>query len=67
MIIDRNDNEVVFRISGDINIDDLQEFADLFEFIEISGKSKATQKEVDKLVKNVKKGRWDKTNRELGL
>lgn len=67
MIIERNKDEVVFRLSGNINIDDLQDMTDLFEFKEISKKSKATQKDVDKLVKTIKKGRWEKTKNELGL
>ena len=56
MIIERKKNEVIFRLTGDIDVDDLQDMADLFEFKEISRKSKASQKDVDKLVKNVKKG-----------
>lgn len=67
MIIERNNNEVVFRLSGNINVDDLQDMTDLFEFMEISRKSKATQKDVDKLVKKVKKGRWEKSKRDLDL
>lgn len=67
MIIERSKDEVVFRLSGNINIDDLQDMTDLFEFKEISKKSKATQKDVDKLAKTIKKGRWEKTKNELGL
>lgn len=67
MIIERNKDEIVFRLSGNINIDDLQDMTDLFEFKEISKKSKATQKDVDKLVKTIKKGRWERTKDELGL
>ena len=67
MIIERNKDEVIFRLSGNINIDDLQDMTDLFEFKEIAEKSKATQKEVDKLVKIIKKGRWEKAKDKLGL
>lgn len=67
MIIERNKNEVVFRVSGNFSLEYLQDLIDLFEFKEISRKSKATQKEVDALVKEVKKGRWNKTKNELGL
>jgi hypothetical protein len=44
MIIERNKDEVVFRLSGNINVDDLQDMTDLFEFKEISKRSKATKK-----------------------
>ena len=47
--------------------EDLQNIANLFAFKEISQKSKATQKDVDGLVKKIKKGRWDKTKHKLGL
>ncbi len=67
MIIERNKDEVVFRISGNYSIDYLQDLLELFDFQEISKKSKATQEEVDDLVKEIKKGRWNKTKTELGL
>ncbi len=67
MIIERNKDEVIFKLSGNINIDDLQDMTDLFEFKEISKKSKATQKDVDQLVKTIKKGRWEKSRNELDL
>ncbi len=40
---------------GDINVDDLQDITDLFEFKEIAKKSKAKQIDVDTLVKQLKK------------
>ncbi|RDC64868.1 hypothetical protein [Adhaeribacter pallidiroseus] len=67
MIIERTENEVIFKFSGNINVDDLQDIADFLEFAELANKSKATQNEVDALVKTVKKGRWDKTKSRLGL
>ncbi|MCL6258040.1 hypothetical protein M3O96_03010 [Aquiflexum sp. TKW24L] len=67
MIIERSKDEVIFRLPGNTNIDDLQDLTDLFEFKEISGKSKAKQKEVDDLVKQIKKGRWEKSKNKLEL
>jgi hypothetical protein len=67
MIIERNKNEVVFRLQGNIDVDILQDMTDLFEFMEISSKSKATQQDIDKLVKTIKKGRWEKTRKKLDL
>ena len=64
MTIERVDNEIIFRVSGEINIEDLQDIADLLEFKEIS---KGVQHDVDELVKTVKKGRWEETSRKLGL
>lgn len=67
MIIERTSKEVVFRLPSTTKLEDLQEIANLFAFREISRNSKATQKEVDELTKKVKKGRWEKTKRKLGL
>jgi hypothetical protein len=67
MIIEASKNEVIFRFPGKMNVDELQDVADLLEFKEIARKSKATQAQVDKLVQSVKKGRWAKTKQKLGL
>lgn len=67
MIVERKKDEVVFRVSGNFSLEFLQDLTDFFEFKEISRKSKATQKEVDALAKEVKKGRWNKTRKQLGL
>lgn len=38
-----------------MNLDDLQDLTDLFEYKELTQKSKANQKDVDELVKTQKK------------
>jgi hypothetical protein len=67
MVIERTKDEVIFRLPATIDVDELQNLADWLEFKEIVKKSKATQKDVDSLLKEVKKGRWDRTKRELGM
>jgi hypothetical protein len=67
MIIERTPEEVIFRLPSSTKLEDLQDIADLFSFKEISAKSKATQKQVDDLVKKIKKGRWNKTKQKIGL
>jgi hypothetical protein len=67
MIIERTSKEVVFRLPASTKLEDLQEIANLFTFKGIARKSKASQKEVDALVKKIKKGRWAKTKRKVGL
>ena len=67
MMIERKNNEVVFRVSGEIDVDDLQDIADFLEFKETARNSKAVQKDVDELAKTVKKGRWEKAKKKLGL
>jgi hypothetical protein len=65
MIIERTKNEIIFRLPNNVNVDDLQDLTDLFEYKELTKKSKATQKDVDVLVKTLKKGRWGKTKQQL--
>ena len=65
MIIERTKKEIIFRLPNNINMDDLQDLSDLFEYKEITRKSKATQKDVDLLVKTIKKGRWEKTKQVI--
>ena len=60
MIIERTKGEVVIRLPGDINIDELQDMADWFQYLEVTRKSKAKQSDVDSLVNEIKKGRWEK-------
>ena len=65
MIIERTKSEIIIRLPGDINIDELHDLTDWFQYKEIARKSKATQKGVDVLVKQVKKGRWERTKANL--
>jgi len=65
MIIERTPSEIIFRFPKNMKLDDLQDLTDLFEFKELTKKSNATQKEVDDLVKVIKKGRWKKTKQQL--
>ena len=67
MIIERTNKEIIFRVPATMNIDELQDMADLLEFKEIAKKSKATQQDVDNLVKQIKKGRWVVTKNKLNL
>lgn len=48
-----------------MNLDALQDLDDLFEYNELTMNSKTSQKEVDDLVKTIKKGRWDNTKQQL--
>ena len=67
MIIERTSKEIIFRLPSTTKLEELQDIADLFTFNEISQKSKAKQKDVDALVKKIKKGRWAKTKKKIGL
>ena len=66
MIIERTVNEIIFSLPATMDIDELQYLSDLFQYKEIAAKSKATQEDVDNLVSEIKKGRWQKAKNELG-
>ena len=61
MIIERTKKEVVFRLPGNLSVDDLQDMTDWLEFIGLAKRSRAVQKDVNDLVKKIKKGRWART------
>ena len=65
MKVERTNSEVIIRIPASIDTSDLEEMVDFIRFKEITSKSKVTQKEVDSLVKKVKKGRWEKNRKRL--
>jgi hypothetical protein len=65
MIIERTKNEVIIRLSSTIDTSDLEEMVDFIRFKEITSKSKATQDQVDSLVKEIKKGRWQANRKRL--
>jgi hypothetical protein len=66
MTIQRTKNEVIFRMPGSLGVDDL-DMADWLEFKALVKRSKAAQKDVDSLVKRIKKGRWSKTKLKFDL
>jgi len=65
MMIERTQNEIIFRFPKSMDLDDLQDLTDFFEYRELTRKSNATKKDVDVLVKAVKKGRWEKTKQQV--
>ena len=65
MIIERTNDEIIIRLPSDINIDDLQDMTDWFQYKELTRNSKAKKEDVDELVNQVKKGRWNKRKESL--
>ena len=65
MIIERTKDEIIIRLPADINIDDLQDMTDWFQYKELTRNSKAKQEDVDALVNQVKKGRWNKRKESM--
>lgn len=67
MIVERQNNEIVVRFSAGIKTSRIQTILDYLRYEELTSKSTASEDDVDVLLKEVKKGRWDRTKKELGL
>ena len=67
MIVERQDNEILVRFSAGIQTSRIQAILDYLRYEELTSKSTATENDVDNLLKEVKKGRWNRTKEELGL
>ncbi len=65
MNIERTANEIIFRFPKDMDLDDLQDLTDLFEYKELTKGTITSQNDVDTLVKSIKKGRWERTKQQL--
>ncbi|MBX2899579.1 MAG: hypothetical protein KF775_08010 [Cyclobacteriaceae bacterium] len=67
MIIERTKKEVIIRLSSKINVKDLQDLSDYLKYKELTNKFRVNQKQVDKLIASIKKGRWEKTRKKINL
>ncbi len=63
MLIERTNSEVIIRLPSTVDTEGLQRLVDFLIYKEATAKSKATQRQVDKLSREVKKGWW-KANRD---
>ncbi len=63
MLIERTSQEVIIRIPASVDTTGLQRLIDYLTYKEATANSKATQKQVDQLARDVKKGWW-KSNRK---
>jgi len=67
MIVERKNDEILVRVSSKIKPAKIQIILDYLRYEELTSKSTANEKDVEEFLKEVKKGRWDKTKKELGL
>ena len=63
MLIERTNSEVIIRLPLSVDTEGLQRLVDFLSYREATAKSKATQRQVDKRSREVKKGWW-KANRD---
>ncbi len=62
MLIERTNKEVIIRLPASVDTAGLQRLIDYLTYKEATANSKASQEQVDKLAKEVKKDWW-KVNR----
>ena len=59
MTIERSDSEIIIRVPGNVDTEGLQRLINFLTYREATAESKATQKEVQKLAKEVNKNWWE--------
>lgn len=67
MIVERQNNEILVRISAGIKVSRIQTILDYLRYEELTSKSNATENDVEILLLEVKKGRWNRIKDELRL
>ena len=60
MIIERNKNEIMVRFKVGNNASRVQAILDYLRYFELTASSVATETDIDKLLDESKKGRWEK-------
>ena len=59
MVIERNDKEVIVRLSNQINWEEIQVMLNFFSYKETITKSKVAQADIDKLASEINKTWWE--------
>ena len=67
MIIERQNNEILVRFKVGTKATRIQTILDYLRYEELASKSTATEDDINKLVKEVKKGRWEKIKKQIRL
>lgn len=60
MAVSRKGDELIIKLSENINTEILQRLIDYINYNELTSKSNAKQEEIDKLASSVNKGWWSK-------
>ena len=67
MKIERKNNEILIRFTPGTQTAKMQSIIDYLRYEELTSTSQATEEDVEKLTQEAKKGRWERTKREIGL
>ncbi len=67
MTIEVNNREILIRFEPADQDSKIQNIIDYLRYEELTSKSNAGEEDVTALLKMVKKGRWERTKKELGI
>jgi hypothetical protein len=67
MIVKRQNNEILVRLNAGADTTRLQAMLDYLRYEEMTSGSAATPEDVNQLVNEVKKGRWLRIKKEIGI
>ncbi|MGJ3235189.1 hypothetical protein [Marivirga sp.] len=66
MIVERNENEILVRFPAGTSASKIQSILDYLRYEELTAKSNASIKDLEKIVKESKINRWNKIKKEIG-
>lgn len=67
MILERTKDEILVRLSSNIDLTELQDMLDYLKYKETTSGTKAKQSEVDELSNDINKSMWKKIKRDRNL
>ncbi|MFA6402411.1 MAG: hypothetical protein WCX31_12435 [Salinivirgaceae bacterium] len=67
MMVERLNNEILVRSAAGTKTSKIQTILDYLRYEELTSNSTATEEDVNKLVREAKKGRWERIKKEVGL
>ena len=67
MILERTKNEILVRLSANVDLTELQNMLDYLKYKELTANSRAKQSDVTELSKLVNKSIWTKVKASRGL
>jgi hypothetical protein len=67
MNVQRQNNELLVRLKIGADTGRIQAMLDYLRYEELTADSNATQEDVNQLVNEIKKGRWQRIRKEIGI
>ena len=67
MIVEIQNNEILVRFKMGTKASKIQSILDYLKYEELTSKSTATEQDIENLVNEAKKGRWERIKKEIGL